>query len=657
MIGTNIFVVVRALHFAACISLAGTLAFACVIARPVLRRHGEFAVVSAIERRLRGLVWASLALALVSGAAWLAGITAQMSGQSLGPALTSGALRVVLNQTRIGQDWLLRLALAVPLGGCVFGWRKRGAPAMLWAAFALAALILVTLAWAGHGAADEGVDGVIHLGGDLLHLLAAGLWLGGLIPFALLLAAARRASDADAVAVARATTRRFSTLAFASVGVLLAAGIVNTWYLAGNAPALLGTTYGQLLLLKIALFAIMLLIATINRLRLTPRLDGDTGALRAIVQLRRSALLETAIGLGVLVLVGLLGIMPPGLHTEPIWPLPFRIDLNIVSTGAIAVFAVFAIGFCVCGTLIVVALVTGRKRPLGAAFIGLIVCVAFGGAPLQPALVPANPATYVAPPVPYDAAAVIAGAAIYKRNCVVCHGADGSGDGPAAAGLPIKPANLLQPHLFAHTVGDLYWWIGHGLGGVMPPFASVLTPTDRWNVIHFIQARAAGVLSADVGSAVSDAATPQMLDFAFESGGDQHTLGEKLKNAPVLIIFYAPPAPLARLRQLAAAKAQLAAAGLTVIAVGLSAGETWSTSARPPYVVGVSADVAETLTLFRSKGDGGETELMLDRNGNIRARWTASGPGGLAPPVTLIADAKRAAAFAVAAPNHAGHGG
>jgi hypothetical protein len=62
------------------------------------------------------------------------------------------------------------------------------------------------------------------------------------------------------------------------------------------------------------------------------------------------------------------------------------------------------------------------------------------------------------------------------------------------------------------------------------------------------------------------------------------------------------------------------------------------------------------LRLFRVRDDGGETELMLDRNGDVRARWTARQPGGLPDSGTLIVEAKSAARFAVAAPSHAGHG-
>jgi hypothetical protein len=72
-------------------------------------------------------------------------------------------------------------------------------------------------------------------------------------------------------------------------------------------------------------------------------------------------------------------------------------------------------------------------------------------------------------------------------------------------------------------------------------------------------------------------------------------------------------------------------------------------------VVGVSSEVSSTLALFRAAEDGGETELLVDRAGDVRARWTSEMPGGLAPADMLIADAERVARIAVATPSHAGH--
>jgi len=71
--------------------------------------------------------------------------------------------------------------------------------------------------------------------------------------------------------------------------------------------------------------------------------------------------------------------------------------------------------------------------------------------------------------------------------------------------------------------------------------------------------------------------------------------------------------------------------------------------------VGVSTEVSAALAMFRTPDDGGETELLLDRAGNVRARWAVNLAGGLASPTTLLADAERVAQIAIVAPSHAGH--
>ena len=71
---------------------------------------------------------------------------------------------------------------------------------------------------------------------------------------------------------ARDATRRFSTLGTVSVATLMASGIVNAWILVGSVHALFVTEYGRLLMLKLGVFAIMLVFAAVNRFWLTPRL-------------------------------------------------------------------------------------------------------------------------------------------------------------------------------------------------------------------------------------------------------------------------------------------------------------------------------------------------------------------------------------------------
>jgi hypothetical protein len=224
--------------------------------------------------------------------------------------------------------------------------------------------------------------------------------------------------------------------------------------------------------------------------------------------------------------------------------------------------------------------------------------------------------------------------------------------------LPIRPADLIEPHLFARRPGDLFWRVGHGIDeGVMPSFAGVLNPNQRWDVINFTRARAAGVLANRIGPEVTTDAAPEVPDFAFEAVSMQQTLREVLETGPVLLVLFAAPAPIERLQQLAAAQPSLGSAGLRVVAVGVGASpdETSEGNRAPPFVVRVSSEVSSALVLFRAAEDGGETELLLDRGGEIRARWTCDMAGGLAPADVLIADAERVGRIAPASPSHAGH--
>jgi copper resistance protein D len=662
----GLLIAARALHFAAVISLTGVLAFERLISGPAFRQCSAAPESAAgLRRRLGWLAWTSLALALLSGAAWLVAVSSEMSGKPLG-ALSQGAVTTVLTRTRFGEDWLLRLSFAVLLALCLCARKMRRAPAdgaLSWAALALGALMLGSLAWAGHGAATPGAPGDLHLAADVLHLLAAGLWLGTLPPLALLLVEARRARDANWATVARTATRRYSTLAVASVTVLLAAGVVNTWFLAGTIPALVGTEYGRLLLAKIGLFIAMLMVAAVNLLRLTPRLANPAGGTRnavwrTIARLQRNARIEAGLGLGVVAIVGALGILPPGLHTEPGWPFPFRFEIAALTVGSQILLAVLAAIICVCTVAAIVAAAAGRYRRIAPLAAGLILCLAVGWIPLRPVVERAYPTSFYAPAEPYAAASVTRGAAFYAEDCALCHGATGRGDGPAAAGLPIRPADLTEPHLFAHNPGDLFWWISHGRdAGAMPGFADVLKPGERWDVINFIRARAAGVLAGQIGPEITTTAATEVPDFAFEAGGAQQTLRQVLETGPVLLVLFAPPAPLARLQQLAAALPPQGDASLRVIAIGFGASpeETVEGGRAAPFVVAVSSEVSSSLELFRLPEDGGETELMLDRGANVRARWTSNLAGGLAPPGTLIADAERVAHIAAAAPSHIGH--
>ena len=74
---------------------------------------------------------------------------------------------------------------------------------------------------------------------------------------------------------------------------------------------------------------------------------------------------------------------------------------------------------------------------------------------------------------------------IAEANCVACHGAKGAGDGPAAAALPVKPANWTSAAVQGESDGEIFWKISNGRGP-MPPWKH-LSENDRWALVHYIR--------------------------------------------------------------------------------------------------------------------------------------------------------------------------
>ncbi|MFI6121575.1 copper resistance CopC/CopD family protein [Streptomyces sp. NPDC051064] len=126
--------------------------------------------------------------------------------------------------------------------------------------------------WALAEHASTGIQPGIAMPVDVLHLLAVAAWLGGLTA---LLVALYRTPDVTGSAV-----RRFSRVAFGSVIVLAATGLYQSWRQVGSWSALTGTRYGQLLLVKVALVAVLLGVAWISR-RWTGRLTERAGSVSA----------------------------------------------------------------------------------------------------------------------------------------------------------------------------------------------------------------------------------------------------------------------------------------------------------------------------------------------------------------------------------------
>lgn len=295
-------VAVRAVHFAATATAAGVLVFRAVTA-PVLR--GEEQVKPLIDARFRWLVWGSLATAFVSGILWLLLQTSSMSGQ----AVTLSEIATVINETQFGFVSLVRFALAVILAVCLALDRWQSARRL---ALVSAVCLVAAIAWTGHAASTPFGLGYLHVSADALHLLGAAAWTGGLVALALVLHVLSGHRPTARLTLQLDVVRRFSCLGLGSVAMLLVSGIFNAWILVGSFRALVVTDYGWLLMLKIGAFLIMVTLAAINRVWLTPRLAATER--KSLHALTRNTVAEIVLGLLIFAIVGLLGTLHPAAH-------------------------------------------------------------------------------------------------------------------------------------------------------------------------------------------------------------------------------------------------------------------------------------------------------------------------------------------------------
>lgn len=257
------------------------------------------------------LTWSAAGLLLAS----LLGLLAQTSmlAGSLSEGLKASSLSAVVTTMGLGRAALLRAAAAgLALLLLLLRRPDRGTLALC---AGLGALVCASSAWMGHGAATEGPGGALHLCADILHALAAGVWVGALVAFLFLLK--RQPGEADLNQVRHRALHGFAGVGTALVAVLVASGLINSWFLVGptGLAGLWTTPYGQLLSLKLVLFVGMLGMAAVNRFRLTPELESILAASAApepaLRALRRSLIMESSLGFAVLGLVAWLGMLAP----------------------------------------------------------------------------------------------------------------------------------------------------------------------------------------------------------------------------------------------------------------------------------------------------------------------------------------------------------
>lgn len=304
----------RFIAFAAILVLFGASAFSIYGLAPQ-----EPSGPNLLRNRLRVVALIAATAGLIASLLWLMLEAVTLSGESAA-VLSASAVWSVITDTHFGQVGAYRsvlLALIV-LALATLKFHRHST----WVVNSLlAAVVAASLAWTGHGTFDSGIPGWVHLGGDLLHLLSAGLWVGALVVLCLLCLSALRRGAVTSDPEFAYGIARFSSVGVAVVAVLLLSGAVNSWFLIGPVAwrAAFTTLYGRLLLIKIALFALMLTLAAINRLRLVPKLQRaalatDGNAVWRV--LRATLIVETTLAMLVLGLVAVIGTLEPPISAQ-----------------------------------------------------------------------------------------------------------------------------------------------------------------------------------------------------------------------------------------------------------------------------------------------------------------------------------------------------
>ena len=613
----------RGAHLLVLASLVGTLVSLTLVAPAGLREAG--AAGASARRTLVGLARCSDALALLIGLAWLYVESATIAGTvTIGDTLA--AIMTVGRDTQFGHVVLLRFVLllsALPLLG-KRGWR-------LWAALLLSGAALAIQGGMGHAGSTPGGAGGVLLVSEGLHLLAAGAWLGGLLPLFLLVGSLPPRAAAT-------SCENFTPVGLSAVLLIACTAVVQALQLIGGLGALFGTSYGRIALLKLGIFLLLLLFAIVNRVVLTGRLH-DTGRPVTARLLRTSIAIEIVLGVLVIVVAAFLASNMPATHETPVWPFSRRPSLELLYDPDGRVLLTQA---ALPSAIAAVLVLAGRLWrflfwPALAAFAITLVFVVPNLALLLS--IEAYPTTFATSPTEFADSSITHGAALFSANCAICHGADGRGDGLSAKSLPVPPADLTAPHFWGHTEGDLYWFISHGMTApdgtiAMPPFGGTLSSDKIWALIDYLKAHNAGYGMRTSGRWDHPIPLPQFDAICADGSAiDQDDLRNRVVHVIAATETVVPPPP---------------PAGISVATVVLARDHKVKPAGSACVTVEPTTWDAFAILMGEPSDALAGFEALADQNGWLRRRWHPGDAPSWTDPQVLDRAIRRLAAHPLA---------
>lgn len=231
-------------------------------------------------------------------------LQAAIIGSGWGDALRPPMLTSIAAGTSIGTAWQYQL-LGVLLLALWPRLRHLRVRTLIRGHAMICAGLLASLAITGHAAMDEGTRGVTHQLNDVVHVLAAGTWLGAL-PIVLMLLPQLQLGAADGAIAARQALWRFSTAGHVVVALVMLSGVASTLFILGGVPGDWRYPYQKLLVAKILIVTGMALLAIFNRYVLVPRMRRSSVAQRWFYWLTAMEILMSVIAIGLVAWFGTL---------------------------------------------------------------------------------------------------------------------------------------------------------------------------------------------------------------------------------------------------------------------------------------------------------------------------------------------------------------
>jgi putative copper resistance protein D len=585
--------------------------------------------------------------------AGLTGILATTTGDATGDVANAWSPAVwmeIVQQTQIGHIWAARMLLAIVLFCTMVKMqssiRTRG-HYVLWAMLAALPLIAGTLM--SHSSADE--MSFTAIAPYAIHILLAGIWFGALPAFLLILFNLRKELGITATQTAVNYLKKFSALALPVMVLLMLTGVVVTDRLVDEKYyALVSSPYGWLLNIKLAILAVILVIAYQARNRWLPLLErgenGPEGEGRA--HMRQWVRIEFVLALVLVLFATILANTLPAKHAMiENWPYPFRFSIDAtwdepdvqdkvwlgLMLFALALGTVW-LGIRLHWSSMVKVLVPGV---LGISSLALA---------LPPLAVEAFPETYKKPTVPIDVISIVAGAHLFAENCVNCHGPQGKGTKPVADPDLRDPTDLLtQQHTAKYTVGNVFHQLSYGIPGTeMSGYADKLSEEERWDLINFLHAMSRGFDARLLGSMIvpemPSVASP-VFNYAASDGSSGNLKDFRLQKN-VLLVLFAWPQAKDRFFQLAASYDRIRQLNTEILAVpirALSEQQLKQIKEIAPFPIVTEGwqEIKDTYWWYRRvrvvpdlSGKGmfpQHMEFLTDRFGYLRARWVAQFEG------------------------------